>query len=95
MTRLLTGVRGACRLLAVSALADALLGARVVRVVQLDVNLYWVAGYVYGHRGGKGPPAGVAVLALVAVVAVVAGQSGIAGQYLAPSSRDFLTVVAR
>jgi hypothetical protein len=86
MTRLLTGVRGACRLLAVSALADALLGAWVVRAGELDINPYWVVGYLYGHRGGKGP---------LAPVAVVVGQSGIAGQYLAPWSRDFFTVVAR
>jgi hypothetical protein len=72
--------------LTVTALADALLGARVVRAVQLDINPYWVAGYLYGHRGGKG---------LRAPVAVVAGQSGIAGQYLAPWSRDFFAVVAR
>lgn len=37
-----------------SALADALLGAGVVRAVQLDINPAWVAGYLYGHRGGKG-----------------------------------------
>ena len=72
--------------LTVTALADALLGARVVRAVQLDINPYWVAGYLCGHRGGKGP---------LAPVAVVAGRSGIAGQYLAPWSRDFFAVVAR
>jgi hypothetical protein len=72
--------------LTVTAPTNALLGARVVRAVQLDINPYWVAGYLYGHRGGKGP---------LAPVAVVAGQSGIAGQYLAPWSRDFFTVVAR
>ena len=36
-------------------LADALLGARVVRAVELDINPEWVAGYLYGHRGGVGP----------------------------------------
>jgi hypothetical protein len=72
--------------LTVSALAHALLGAGVVRAVQLDINPAWVAGYVYGHRGGKGP---------LAPVPVVAGQSGIPGEYLAPWSRDFFTVVTR
>lgn len=72
--------------LTVSALADALLGARVVRAVELDINPFWVAGYLYGHRGGKGP---------LAPVPVVPGQSGIAGEYLAPWSRDFFTVVTR
>ncbi|MGO9751222.1 MAG: hypothetical protein ACLP8S_07470 [Solirubrobacteraceae bacterium] len=72
--------------LTVAALADALLGARVVRAVQLDINPYWVAGYLYGHRGGKGP---------LAPVPVVPGQSGIPGQYLTPWSRDFFTVVTR
>jgi hypothetical protein len=40
--------------LTVQTLADALLGARVVRAVELDINPEWVAGYLYGHRGGKG-----------------------------------------
>jgi phosphodiester glycosidase len=71
--------------LTVAALADALLRAGAVRAVQLDINPYWVAGYLYGHRGGKGP---------LAPVPVVAGQSGIPGQYLAPWSRDFFTIVA-
>lgn len=72
--------------LTVSALASALLGARVVRAVELDINPAWVAGYLYGHRGGRGP---------LAPVAVVAGQAGIAGEYLVPWSRDFFTVVTR
>lgn len=72
--------------LTVSALTDALLGARVVRAVELDINPEWVAGYLYGHRGGRGP---------LAPVPVVAGQPGIPGQFLAPDSRDFFTVVAR
>ena len=72
--------------LTVSALADALLSARVVRAVQLDINPDWVAGYFYGHRGGVGP---------LAPVAVVPGQHGISGEYLAAWSRDFFTVVAR
>lgn len=72
--------------LTVTALAQALQGAQVVRAVELDINPFWVAGYLYGHRGGSGP---------LAPVPVVAGQHGIAGEYLAPWSRDFFTVVAR
>jgi hypothetical protein len=49
-----------------------------------DINPEWVAGYLYGHRGGAGP----------APVPVVPGQNGIPGQYLAPWSRDFFTIVA-
>jgi hypothetical protein len=72
--------------LTVSALADALLAAHVVRAVELDINPEWVAAYLYGHRGGRGP---------VAPVPVVLGQQGIPGQFLAPWSRDFFTIVAR
>ena len=39
----------------VSTIADALLSAGVVRAVELDINPEWVAGYLYGHRGGAGP----------------------------------------
>ncbi len=67
-------------------LASALVGAGVVRAVELDINPEWVAGYLYGHRGGHGP---------LAVVPVVPGQNGIPGEFLAPWSRDFFTVVAR
>ncbi len=35
-------------------LANALLAAHVVRAVELDINPEWVAGYLYGHRGGQG-----------------------------------------
>ncbi|HWF72277.1 MAG TPA: hypothetical protein VG186_02965 [Solirubrobacteraceae bacterium] len=72
--------------LTTSALAGALLGAGVVRAVELDINPAWVAGYLYGHRGGHGP---------LAPVPVVPGQSGISGEYLSPWSRDFFTVVTR
>ncbi len=72
--------------LTVTSLAGALLAARVVRAVELDINPEWVAGYLYGHRGGRGP---------VAPVQVVAGQPGVAGQFLAPYSRDFFSVVVR
>lgn len=69
-----------------SALADALLAAHVVRAVELDINPEWVAAYLYGHRGGVGP---------LAPVAVVPGQPGVPGQFLAPYTRDFFSVVAR
>jgi hypothetical protein len=72
--------------LTVPALVDALLGAGVVRAVELDINPAWVAGYLYGHRGGHGP---------LAPVPLVPGQPGITGEYLAPWSRDFFTVVTR
>jgi hypothetical protein len=67
-------------------LADALLGARVVRAVELDINPEWVAGYLYRHRGRVGP---------LAPVPVVPGQNGVPGFFLAPYSRDFFTVEAR
>lgn len=72
--------------LTVAQLADALLSAHVVRAVELDINPEWVAGYLYGHRGGQGPPVPVPALA---------HQSGIPGQYLVPWSRDFFTIEAR
>jgi len=67
-------------------LATALLGARVVRAVELDINPEWVAAYLYGHRGGVGP---------LAPVPIVPGQPGVPGQFLVPYSRDFFTVIAR
>jgi hypothetical protein len=70
----------------VRALADALLSAGVVRAVELDINPEWVAGYLFGHRGGAGP---------LATVPVVPGQPGIPGQFLEPWSRDFFTIAAR
>ena len=42
--------------------AGALLGADVVRAVELDINPEWVAEYLYGHRGGVGPLAPVPVV---------------------------------
>ena len=69
-----------------SGLAAALLGAGVVRAVELDINPEWVAGYLYGHRGGVGP---------LAPLPVVSGQNGVPGYFLAPYSRDFFTVEAR
>jgi hypothetical protein len=67
-------------------LAAALLGAHVSRAVELDINPEWVAGYFYGHRGGKGP---------LVPVPVLAEQHGIPGYFLIPWSRDFFTIVAR
>ena len=72
--------------LTVAQLAGALAAARVARAVELDINPEWVAGYVYGHREGQGRPA---------AIPIVDGQPGIPGQFLAPWSRDFFTVVAR
>ena len=67
-------------------LAQALLGAQVVRAVELDINPEWVAGYVYGHHGRHSP---------LTPLQLVPGQHGVAGFFLAPYSRDFFTVVAR
>ena len=64
-------------------LADALISAGAVRAIELDINPDWVAGYLYVHHP-SGP----------AAVPVVPGQLGIAGQLLAPDSRDFVAVVA-
>lgn len=87
------GITGSGRLvwvagerLTVSQLANALLDAHVVRAAELDINPEWVAGYLYGHRGGKGP---------LAPVAALPNQHGIPGQFLAPWTRDFFTVVVR
>ena len=67
-------------------LADALLGAHVVRAVELDINPEWVAGYLYGHHHGHLP---------LVPVPVVPGQPGVPGFFLAPYSRDFFTIEAR
>ena len=69
-----------------SALAAALLGAGVIRAVELDINPGWVASYLYGHRGGVAP---------LAPVPLVPGQNGVPGFFLAPYSRDFFTIEAR
>jgi hypothetical protein len=66
-----------------AALAAALIGAGAVRAIELDINPDWVAGYLYVHHP-TGPTA----------VPVVPGQLGIAGELLAPYSRDFIAVVA-
>jgi hypothetical protein len=72
--------------LTVGELAHTLLGANVVRAVELDINPEWVAGYLYGHRGGAGP---------LAPVPVVPAQVGVSGFFLRPYSRDFFAIVAR
>jgi hypothetical protein len=64
-------------------MAQALVGAGVVRAVELDINPEWVAGYLYEHHGGSPTP-----------VPVVPGQLGIPGRLLAPYSRDFFTILA-
>jgi hypothetical protein len=66
-----------------AAIARGLLGAGVVRAVELDINPAWVAGYLYVHHTG-GPTA----------VPVVPGQVGISGRLLTPYSRDFFTILA-
>jgi hypothetical protein len=65
-------------------LARAMTAASVQRAVELDINPFWVAGYLYQHH-----PSGPSALP------VVPGQHGIAGQLLEPDNRDFFTVLAR
>ncbi|MEO9025269.1 MAG: hypothetical protein ABI339_09755 [Solirubrobacteraceae bacterium] len=72
--------------LTTGALAVALQGAGVQRAVELDINPEWVAAYLYSHRHGPNLPV---------FVPMVPGQHGILGEFLAPYSRDFFTVVAR
>jgi len=67
-----------------AGLARGLLSAGVLRAVELDINPFWVAAYLYRHQPGgpKGMP-------------VVAGQHGIAGMLLTPNPRDFFTVLTK
>jgi hypothetical protein len=67
-----------------SGLAAALIGAGAVRAIELDINPWWVAGYLYLH-GPAGPTP----------IPLVAGQRGVAGAFFRPYSRDFLTFAAR
>jgi hypothetical protein len=62
-----------------------LLGARVVRAVELDINPEWVAAYLYGHRRGVATRSSPDR----------AGQPGVPGHFLVPNGRDFFTIVAR
>ncbi len=64
-------------------LAEALIGAGAVRAIELDINPWWVAGYLYRH-GPRGPTP----------VPLVDGQRGVTGAFLKPYSRDFVTFVA-
>ena len=66
-----------------SSLATALVGAGAVRAIELDINPWWVAGYLYVHHPGGPSP-----------VPLVLGQRGVAGAFLKPYSRDFLALVA-
>ena len=66
-----------------SELASGMVGAGVLRAVELDINPDWVAGYLYEHHPGG--PTGVPL---------VPEQLGISGKFLEPYSRDFLAVIA-
>jgi hypothetical protein len=66
-----------------AGLASALIRAGAERAVELDINPFWVAGYLYVHHPG-GPSA----------LPVVPGQHGIAGELLEPANRDFFTILA-
>ena len=66
-----------------AALAQALIGAGAQRAIELDINPWWVAGYLYTHHSRRPRP-----------VPLVPGQRGIEGALLGPDTRDFLTVVA-
>lgn len=64
-------------------LAKTLIRAGAVRAIELDINPFWVAGYLYlHHRSGPSP------------VPVVPGQHGIEGELLEPDNRDFFAIVA-
>jgi hypothetical protein len=63
-------------------LARALIGAGAQRAIELDINPWWVAGYVYLHRTGRPKP-----------VPLIPRQRGIEGALLEPYSRDFLAFV--
>lgn len=65
------------------SLAAALIEAGAVRAIELDINPWWVAGYLYVHHPG-GP----------SHVPLVLGQRGVTGAFLKPYSRDFLAFVA-
>jgi hypothetical protein len=72
--------------LSVATLTDALLKAKVVRAVELDINPQWVSGYLYRHRGTGKP---------LEAIPVVPGQTGVGGSFLEPYSRDFFAVLER
>jgi hypothetical protein len=64
-------------------LAHGLITAHVLRAVELDINPFWVAAYLYRHHPGG--PTGIPV---------VPGQHGILGMLLTPNPRDFFTVLS-
>ena len=66
-----------------ATLAGALISAGAVRAIELDINPYAVAGYLYVHHA-TGPVA----------VPVIPGQQGIPGQLLTADNRDFFAVIA-
>ena len=72
--------------LSVRALAVALVGAGVVRAMELDINPEWVAGYLYQHSRRRPSPMPIPLMP---------GQTGIPGQFLAPYYRDFFTIITR
>jgi len=77
-------VWGAGESLTPAELASAMVAAGVQRAVELDINPFWVAGYMYEHSEA-GPRA----------VPIVPGQHGIEGELLGPDNRDFFAVSAR
>lgn len=68
-----------------AGLAHALIAAGAQRAIELDINPYWVAGYLYTHRAHHLPHA----------VGLVTGQLGIQGALMKAYSRDFFTFVVR
>ncbi len=66
------------------ALAQALIRAGAQRAIELDINPWWVAGYLYLHHSRRPKP-----------VPLVPHQRGIEGALLRPDTRDFLTIVAK
>jgi hypothetical protein len=65
-----------------AGVAGTLASVGAVRAIELDINPYAVAGYLYVHHSG-GPTA----------VGILRGMAGIYGGYLLAWTRDFFTVV--
>ena len=66
-----------------AALAQALVSAGAQRAIELDINPWWVAGYLFTHHAARPHQ-----------VPIVPGQRGVKGYFLSPDTRDFMTVVA-